>query len=249
RDRHPLVASEMMLEEPKVPGLGIAAVSDSSTEEEVLHVEVEAVRLVLAGPPGNLLGQFGNDDLVGIDDQDPLVAERQIIKGPILLLGIGPIEVKLDDRGAMFGRDFGRLVRALTVHDEDFIGPGQGRQAAPEVLGLVLDGDQDADFDASSRRRVGHESLRSRMDESKNPPTIRSDFGSNPGSHQTTSPHHRMVRVGPTSVETMVTSIKHLLPRLESGLLIKKEEGRQFVIASRIVFQSPRASSTASGAG
>ena len=44
---------------------------------------------------------------------------------------------------AMLGGHVGRLIMALAIDDEDLVGLRQGRQAAPQVLGLVLGEDQD----------------------------------------------------------------------------------------------------------
>ena len=148
-DGHPFVSTEPVFEQAEVPCLGIAAVANPPAEEEVLHVQVESVRLIGRRPARDLLRQFGHDHLVGVDDQDPLVAEREALERPVLLLGVGPVEVELDDGGPVFGGDAGRLVGALAVDDDHLVGPLQSGEASPQVLGLVLDGDDDADGDAS----------------------------------------------------------------------------------------------------
>ena len=102
-DRHLLVAAQAVLEQAQVPALGVAAMADAAAEEEVFHVQIEAVGLVGCGAPGDLLGQLWDDDLVGVDDQHPFVAEREVVERPVLLLGIGPVEVELDDLRAVLG--------------------------------------------------------------------------------------------------------------------------------------------------
>ncbi len=144
--RHLLVPAQAVLEEAQVPRLGIAAVLDPAAEEEVFHVEVEPVGLVGGRARGDLGGQLGDDHLVGVDDQHPLVAEREVVERPVLLLGVGAVEVELDHGRAMFGGDPRGLVAALAVDDEDLVGPGQRGQAPPEVGGLILDRDDDADL-------------------------------------------------------------------------------------------------------
>ena len=126
--------------------------ANPAAEEVIFRVQVEAVGLIGGDPTGDLLGQLGHDDLVGVNDQDPLVAERQVVQCPVLLLGVGSVEMELDDRRAVLGGDLRGFVGALAVHDEDLVGPGQRGQAAIEVLGLVLDGHDHAD---RLRARVG----------------------------------------------------------------------------------------------
>ncbi len=138
--RHLLVTAQLMLEETEVPGLGVSAVADPPAEEVILHVEVEPVRLVAGSPPGDLLGKFGDHHLIGVDDEDPLVAKREVLQGPILLLGIRPVEMKLDDACPELCGDGRGFIGALAVDDEDLVSPRQREEAAAQFAASFLTG-------------------------------------------------------------------------------------------------------------
>src|SRR5271166_3952160 len=151
---HPLVASEAMLKQTQVPAFRIAAVADSSTQEEILRVEIVTLGLIRGDPVSDLSGQLGHDHFIGIDDQHPVVPERDIFESPVFLLGVTSAELKLDDGGPEPGCNMGGFVAALAVDDEDLVRPRECRKAAPEVLGLVLDGYDHTDrcFESTAAR-------------------------------------------------------------------------------------------------
>src|SRR5271165_7099272 len=137
---HDLVASEAMLKQAQVPAFRIAAVADSSTQEEILRVEIVTLGLIHGDPVSDLSGQLGHDHFIGIDDQHPVVPERDIFESPGFLFGVASAELELDDGGPEPGCNLGGFVAAPAIDDEDFVRPRECRKAAPEVLGLVLDG-------------------------------------------------------------------------------------------------------------
>ena len=98
RDRHGLVSPELVFEQAQVPGLGIAAMTNAPAQKVILHVQIETVGLIGGRAAGDLFGKLGNHNFIGIDDEYPLVAKRQVIESPVLLLGVRAVEMKLDDR-------------------------------------------------------------------------------------------------------------------------------------------------------
>ena len=94
---HLLVAAQAMLEQSQVPARGIPTVPNRAAEKVIVRVQVVAVGLVGVILPSDFAGQLGDDDFVGVNDQDPLVAERKMVEGPVLLLGIAAVEVELYD--------------------------------------------------------------------------------------------------------------------------------------------------------
>jgi hypothetical protein len=129
--------------------------ADPPAEEVILHVQEETVALVGGRPPRDLLGQLGDDDLIGVDDQDPFVAEREVLQGPVLLLGVDAVEVERHDSRAMLRRDGRGGVAALAIDDEDLVGPGERGEASAQVGLLVLHRHEHAHPDLRGRGGSG----------------------------------------------------------------------------------------------
>ncbi|HET6177598.1 MAG TPA: hypothetical protein VFE61_11740 [Candidatus Sulfotelmatobacter sp.] len=98
---------------------------------------VVAVHLLVADAGANLLSKCGREDLVSIEQEYPVIRERNIVHRPLSLLWPTPLIVKLDHLGAERPRDFGSCVCTAGVDDADLADLAQGFQAARKVLLLV----------------------------------------------------------------------------------------------------------------
>ena len=70
------------------------------------------ISFVRGDAPGDLFRELGNHNLVGINNQDPFIAEWQVIEGPVLLLGVRPVEMKLHHPCPMLRRHLGGAIAA-----------------------------------------------------------------------------------------------------------------------------------------
>src|ERR1700704_4296978 len=71
---------------------------------------------------GKLFLRFRRQHFIRVENEDPFVPERKILERPILFLWPGPVKLKLHDMRAIFPRDLDRVVRALRIDDEYFVG-------------------------------------------------------------------------------------------------------------------------------
>ncbi len=71
----------------------------------------------------NSVSRFRRQYFVGIENENPLVPEREIFQRPVFFLRPGAIEFELHDPRAKLFRDALRPIRALRVDHENFIGP------------------------------------------------------------------------------------------------------------------------------
>ena len=76
--------------------------------------------------------------LIGIDDENPGMLEIKVVKRPVFLFRPGSIKAEWNDLGAMGLRNFRRAVGACRVHNENFFRPGNGTQAARQVVRFVF---------------------------------------------------------------------------------------------------------------
>ncbi len=133
------VSSESMLEESKVP-IGKVGMLERFAQEEIPAVDpitgMSRIR-VLNDLPYFLL-RFGRQAFVCIEDENPLVFERQVVEGPVFLFGPTAPVVELHDLSTLLLRDGNRTVRALGVYDEGFVNPVNGTQAPFDVFFFVL---------------------------------------------------------------------------------------------------------------
>src|SRR5690606_34541604 len=95
---------------------------------------------------GNLGGRFGGQHLVGVEDEHPLVAERQVFERPVLLLGPDAVEVELDYVGAVVTCDPGGVIRAVGIHDKDFIGPRDRTETTGQINCLIACRDKEGNW-------------------------------------------------------------------------------------------------------
>jgi len=143
-----LEASEVMFEEAEIP-VGEVRVFQPGAHEP--QAAVDPIALVAEAVLGDDGGEFllggRREDLVGVEDEDPFVAKRDVFEGPVFLFWPGSVEVELDDLGAGLLANFDGAVGALGVDHHDLIGPGDGGEAPRQVGGFILDRNEDADGD------------------------------------------------------------------------------------------------------
>src|ERR1700726_4880082 len=70
---------------------------------------------------GKLLLRFRRQNLIGIENKNPLVLERKILQPPVFLLRPGSVELKLFHASAVLLCDSRRFIRALRINYENFI--------------------------------------------------------------------------------------------------------------------------------
>ncbi len=95
----------------------------------------------------HLGGECGGEALVGVEDEDPGVAEGELQSG-VALAGVA-VEGAGGDGGAVLAGDVGGAVGAFGVEDVDVVAPGDGGEAAGEILLFVFGEDEDGDHAAS----------------------------------------------------------------------------------------------------
>src|SRR5690606_34187516 len=85
-DRPILVPSRSAAKQPQVPRRVETPVTYllAEDEEHAVNVESAVLRLSLKSPR-NLQSQLGGDPLVGVQNEDPLSCERDVLQRPVLL--------------------------------------------------------------------------------------------------------------------------------------------------------------------
>ncbi len=68
--------------------------------------------------------------LVGVNEENPIVVCHILYQ--VLLANVAEPVVRVDPVG-VFLADFDRIVRAMTVNNDDFVGPGDALQAASNL--------------------------------------------------------------------------------------------------------------------
>ena len=143
-----LVAHFFGAEEAHVERAGLD-VLEPGVVEEIATLDAEGYGLVWAS--GGLGGggedggaEVGGDALVGVEVEDPGVAEGDVLESPVLV--VGPVgEGAGRDAGAGGLGDLGGGVGGEGVEDVDVVGPGDGSEAGGEVDGFVAGEDEDGD--------------------------------------------------------------------------------------------------------
>ena len=121
-------------------------VADPLAQEEVLPAAVEG-HLGARGVGGDRLdlgAQLWGHALVGVEVEDPRVAEGDGVHRPVLV-GRPVVEGALDHAGALGQRDLLRAVLAQAVEDDDIVEPRQRVEAGADVGLFVEREDEDGD--------------------------------------------------------------------------------------------------------
>ena len=113
--------------------------------EEVAAADAEGADVCrrLGGGALDLEGELGRGALVGVEDEDPRMAEWKLHCG-VALTRVG-VEGARSDGGAARAGDLGGAVGGVGVEDVDVVGPCDGVEAAGQVLLLVEREDEDGD--------------------------------------------------------------------------------------------------------
>ena len=85
----------------------------------------------------------GFELFVGIENENPLVAEWEVLEGPVFLFGPSAIEIELHDFGTHRSGDVLRAIRARRINHKHLISPRDRRKATRQIGGLVLDRNDD----------------------------------------------------------------------------------------------------------
>ena len=97
----------------------------SQDPSEKIHLQADGISVhsrVLNRTP-NFFRQFRRQDFIRIEQQNPVVRERQRVHGPLPLLRPAPRIVKLDHLRTTRLSNGDRVIRALRIDDIDFAEP------------------------------------------------------------------------------------------------------------------------------
>ena len=106
---------------------------------EKIHLQANGIPVhlrVLQRAP-NFFNQFRRQSFIRIEQQNPIVRERQCVHGPLALLRPTPRIMKLDHLRAARLRNRNCVVRALGIDDIHFTEARKRFQAARQVAGLI----------------------------------------------------------------------------------------------------------------
>ena len=81
------------------------------------------------GDPADFLHRLRWQALVGIDEENEIVAHRRMGEAPLLLLGIAPVPAERDQLRGMEPCEGGRVVTAFGIHYEDLREPAEAGKA------------------------------------------------------------------------------------------------------------------------
>ncbi len=133
------------------------AVAHPAVHEDVLALEVDAhhVGRQLGQRLGDLAGQVGLDDFVGVQAEHPVAADVERVEGPLKLLGLVDEGVRVD-LGAPLPRDLGGAIGGAGVHHTDLVGERlDGPDGPCDVAGLVVGEDDRGDAHRNLLTRAG----------------------------------------------------------------------------------------------
>lgn len=130
---------------------GDLGVLKPGAEEEVAAAELKGGGAGWAGEDGALHfgGELGCGALVGVEEEDPGVAEAEVSEGGVAVLGV-VVKGALSDGGAGGLGDFDGAVGGVGVEDVDVVAPADGAKAVREVASFVAGEDEGGD-----QRRCG----------------------------------------------------------------------------------------------
>ena len=132
--------------------LWVTAVPSSSVAGVVRLQQVEGLAPGLAGQRAQALAVALDEDLVGVEEHEPVAGRG--VEGDVagVAEGAGPLEV--DELRAELQRDLARAVGRAGVDDDELVdGVADGGEAAREHLLLVLDDHAEAQREALGRAR------------------------------------------------------------------------------------------------
>src|SRR6267378_5488286 len=132
-------APESLAEQRQLPE-ACCAMSQSPPKKIHLQGNEIAIRVRVLNRLLDLVREFGRQNLIGIEKQNPVVSEGQSIHCPLALLRPASRIMELDDLGAMRLSNGHGIIRTLRIDDIDFPDGLQRFQATPKVMRLIADG-------------------------------------------------------------------------------------------------------------
>src|SRR5207248_10567674 len=101
---------------------------------------------------GEFRFRWRRQDLVGIEDQNPVVAKLEVLKRPILFLRPGAIEFELHHFGAVLLGDRGRTIGALGIDYKNFVRPFHKAETARQIRRFIFNWNDDGNRNARVHR-------------------------------------------------------------------------------------------------
>ena len=134
------VAAEAVFEESQIPVRVVGVPQPFSHEHETPVDPVAGDGMIGVGDDGAKfrLG-FRRQHFIGVEDENPLVPERNILQRPVFFLRPPAVEFELHDLRTVILGDLLRAIRARGIHDHDLVRPMHRGQAGREIRCLVLD--------------------------------------------------------------------------------------------------------------
>ena len=151
--RQLFITAQPVFEEPQVPVWVIGMLQPFAHEAEPPVDPIACHRMIrLRHDPTKLFLALRRHHLIRIEDENPVMLERQVLQRPVFFLRPDAIERELHDLCPKPRGDFLRPIRALRINDEDFIRPSHRSQAARKIHRFVLDRDEYGDGDSHRAR-------------------------------------------------------------------------------------------------
>src|SRR6202521_4195499 len=132
-------APESLAEQRQLPEAR-CAVSQSPPKKIHLQGNEIAICVRVLNRLLDLVREFGCQNLIGVEKQNPVVSQGQRVHCPLALLRPASRIMELDNLGAMRLSNDGGVVRTLRIDDIDFADGLQRLQATPKVMRLIADG-------------------------------------------------------------------------------------------------------------
>src|SRR6266567_8226866 len=96
--------------------------------------------------------RWRRQNLVGIENENPFVAKRQVLERPILFLWPGAVEFELHHFGAEVLGDRDRAIRALGIDHENFVRPFHTVETARQIHRFIFNWNDDGNRNARVHR-------------------------------------------------------------------------------------------------
>src|SRR2546423_11683280 len=105
---------------------------------------------------GDCFGEFRfrlrRQNLVGIENENPIVAKPHVLECPVLFLRPSAIEFELHHFGAVLSRDRDRIIGALGIDHENFVRPFHAVEAARQIRRFIYDWNDEGNRNARAHR-------------------------------------------------------------------------------------------------
>src|SRR2546428_600960 len=129
------------------------AVAERAPQKEHLQCDVISIEVVILDRPAHLFREQWCEGLVGIEQKNPIVGDREGLHGPLPLFGPPAAIGELDYRRVERARDLGGFVAAVGGDNINLAHTTQRFQAARQNARLITHKNDDADREGDSRIR------------------------------------------------------------------------------------------------